>query len=52
MSRVTLSAALLAVAAIAVAQDPTGTEPLADKHFSYPTGIVRTCNEEPFSRMV
>lgn len=39
MSRVTLSA-LLAVAAIAVAQDPTGTEPLADKHFTYPTGIV------------
>ena len=39
MSRVALSA-LLAVAAVAVAQDPTGTEPLADKRFTYPTGIV------------
>lgn len=38
MSRVALSA-LLAVAAVAVAQDPTGTEPLADKRFTYPTGI-------------
>ncbi|KIP05430.1 hypothetical protein PHLGIDRAFT_36459 [Phlebiopsis gigantea 11061_1 CR5-6] len=38
MSRVALSA-LLAFAALVVAQDPTGTEPLADKHFSYPTGI-------------
>lgn len=38
MSRVALSA-LLAAAAVAVAQDPTGTEPLADKRFTYPTGI-------------
>ena len=43
MSRVALSS-LMAFAAVAVAQssfDPTGTEPLTDKHFSYPTGIVR-----------
>ncbi|GJE88853.1 hypothetical protein PsYK624_049400 [Phanerochaete sordida] len=40
MSRVALSA-LLALAALAAAQDtnPTGTQPLTDKHFSYPTGI-------------
>ncbi|KIP07807.1 hypothetical protein PHLGIDRAFT_19089 [Phlebiopsis gigantea 11061_1 CR5-6] len=41
MSRVALSS-LVAFAAVAVAQssfDPTGTEPLTDKHFSYPTGI-------------
>lgn len=49
MSRVALSA-LLAVAAVAVAQDPTGTEPLADKRFTYPTGIVsnRLCYSPDF----
>ncbi|EKM51725.1 uncharacterized protein PHACADRAFT_177147 [Phanerochaete carnosa HHB-10118-sp] len=38
MSRVALSA-LLAFSTIAIAQDPTGTEPLTDKSFTYPTGI-------------
>ena len=42
MSRVTLSA-LLAVAASTVVfaqPDPPGAVPLADKHFSYPDGVV------------
>ena len=41
MPRVALSALVAVAAASAVlAQDPTGTEPLVDKHFTYPTGIV------------
>ena len=52
MSRVALST-LLAVAAVAVAQDPTGTEPLYSKHFAYPTAIVsnRFCTGYMWERM-